>query len=248
VWTESRVGPLEVEAADGTVVEARNSSGDLVRMDLAAARRVAVSTGWCTGAGAVRGLVIGLLAGGAGGAVIGYANGDDDPGIVSFSAGEKAIILGVLLGGAGALIGGIAGALSPGEEWQRISLPVDVHVRPDRTGLGLSLSFRSDGSPRIPPPHAGGCVPPHFRRDPPGRPRAGRIPRPAGAPLVRRRSGRDPVAALRQRSMITYVVRQRRRGAGHARASATPGRLTSRAHGTMRSTSPTSSTLPRFAT
>lgn len=141
MWTESRVGPLEVEAADGTVVEARNSSGDLVRMDLAAARRVAVSTGRrSTGAGAVRGLVIGLLAGGAGGAVIGYANGDDDPGIVSFSAGEKAIILGVVLGGAGALIGGIAGALSPGEEWQRISLPVDVHVRPDRAGLGLSLS------------------------------------------------------------------------------------------------------------
>ncbi len=67
--------------------------------------------------GALEGAGVGLLVGAAGGAVVGYASGDDPPCsdeswfCLSFSAGEKAEILGVYAGGLGAVSGLVLGGL-----------------------------------------------------------------------------------------------------------------------------------------
>ncbi len=61
----------------------------------------------------LEGVLIGLVAGAAVGAIIGFASGDDPPEEwIALTAGEKAFGLGLLGGSTGALIGVIAGALS----------------------------------------------------------------------------------------------------------------------------------------
>ena len=61
----------------------------------------------------LEGVLIGLVAGAAVGAIIGFASGDDPPEEwFALTAGEKAFGLGLLGGSTGALIGAIAGALS----------------------------------------------------------------------------------------------------------------------------------------
>lgn len=57
------------------------------------------------------GLGIGLLAGAASGAVLGFISGDDPPGWFSFTAGQKAAMGALGLGLLGAPIGGLAGAI-----------------------------------------------------------------------------------------------------------------------------------------
>ncbi len=60
----------------------------------------------------LRGAGIGLLAGIASGGSIGLASGNDPPGFLSMTAGDKAAIGGVLLGGVGLIVGTIAGIAS----------------------------------------------------------------------------------------------------------------------------------------
>jgi len=83
---------------------------------------------------------VGLLVGGAAGALLGLAGGDDDPGIVSFSAGDKAAIFGVLGAGVGALVGFAAGG---GGSWVGVdpAAGVRVSVGPAR-GDGISAQVR----------------------------------------------------------------------------------------------------------
>ena len=57
------------------------------------------------GRGALEGLGIGLLSGAAVGALAGLASGDDDPGILAFTAEEKALLGGAFFGGIGGLLG-----------------------------------------------------------------------------------------------------------------------------------------------
>ena len=65
----------------------------------------------------LRGTAIGLGIGGALGAVMGYSDGDDPPGMFSMDAGHKAAVGAVAFG----VIGGLIGALAaPGEQWQEI--------------------------------------------------------------------------------------------------------------------------------
>ena len=58
-----------------------------------------------------KGLGLGLIIGGGSGAVLGLASGDDKPGFLSMTAGEKAAAGGLGLGILGALAGGILGAI-----------------------------------------------------------------------------------------------------------------------------------------
>jgi len=58
------------------------------------------------------GLGYGLLIGGGGGALVGFASGDDPPGWVSFTAPQKAMLCGVVFGGLGMILGAIGGGLS----------------------------------------------------------------------------------------------------------------------------------------
>lgn len=62
--------------------------------------------------------LIGLGVGGAVGALLGYAGGDDEPGIMSMSAGSKAAAGAVTFGVLGALVGVLIG---PGEQWEDVS-------------------------------------------------------------------------------------------------------------------------------
>ena len=68
------------------------------------------------GRGALEGLGIGALIGATGGAIAGYADGDDECNeqgwcILTFTAGEKAVIIGTMFGVLGGAIGTIVGAL-----------------------------------------------------------------------------------------------------------------------------------------
>ena len=57
-------------------------------------------------------MAMGILIGIGTGALIGLASGDDKPGFMSFSAGEKAAILGIFLGAVGLVVGLISGVFS----------------------------------------------------------------------------------------------------------------------------------------
>lgn len=58
----------------------------------------------------VKGMGLGFLFGGGLGAILGLASGDDEEGIIAFSAGEKALVLGIVFGVPSALLGGVIGA------------------------------------------------------------------------------------------------------------------------------------------
>jgi hypothetical protein len=92
----------------------------------------------------LRGMGIGLLVGAAGGAAVGLAAGDDPPGLISFSAGDKAALGGVAFGVLGSLIGAIAGSV-PSDSWVDVPVRrVNVALFPARfggAGLGVTLRF-----------------------------------------------------------------------------------------------------------
>ena len=81
-----------------------------------------------------------------GGILIGLASGDDETGLLAFSAGEKALIYGVGLGAVGTFGGAVAGASWSSERWERGATVfangrVGVHVVPaGRRGAGLAVS------------------------------------------------------------------------------------------------------------
>jgi hypothetical protein len=74
------------------------------------------------GTRALRGAGVGLVIGGVGGAVIGFASGDDSGGFISFTAEEKALMAGTLMGAAGAVVGTVVGLLSRDEQWEAVPL------------------------------------------------------------------------------------------------------------------------------
>lgn len=85
---------------------------------------------------------IGLAVGAAAGALVGFASGDDPPGIVSFSAGAKAGMAALVLAPIGALIGA---ASAPGEKWEpaptsllNVGLTVGAH---EERGIVFSARF-----------------------------------------------------------------------------------------------------------
>jgi hypothetical protein len=94
---------------------------------------------------ALRGFGIGLLAGGAFGAVLGFADGDDSQGFVQFSAVEKALLGGLVFGGIGGAVGLAAGSATRSERWTRVPLDrqrVGVTVTPMRSGVALRGTVR----------------------------------------------------------------------------------------------------------
>lgn len=95
------------------------------------------------GYGALRGAGIGLFAGAVGGAVIGFASGDDPPGLISLKAKDKAVIGGIALGFTGAIVGGLVGLIHPGGWWERVDLEQDVGLSCDGDGgFRLYCSYR----------------------------------------------------------------------------------------------------------
>lgn len=94
---------------------------------------------------ALRAGAVGLVVGGATGALVGVLSGADDRPCfpVCMSAGEKAALLGGALGGAGFLIGFFTGVAHPGEHWLTVAVPAELSITvPGRGGLGVSISRR----------------------------------------------------------------------------------------------------------
>ena len=81
------------------------------------------------GRGALEELGIGLLSGAAMGALVGFASGDDDPGILAFTAEEKALLGGVFFGGIGGLLGLSFGAAIGSKDVYALGLPPTKAVR-----------------------------------------------------------------------------------------------------------------------
>jgi hypothetical protein len=64
----------------------------------------------------LKGLGLGSLTGGVVGSGLGFLSGDDEPGLLSFTAGEKALVIGVFFAAMGGVIGGISGAITGTDE------------------------------------------------------------------------------------------------------------------------------------
>jgi hypothetical protein len=91
----------------------------------------------------LRGAAIGTSLGGGLGAPTGLSSGDDEPGWVSFTAEDKAVLLAVPFGFAGLMMGAVIGRIAQTHKWE--SVPVDrirMGISPQRQGGSLlSASF-----------------------------------------------------------------------------------------------------------
>jgi hypothetical protein len=116
---------------------------DPVRLPFSAITKIQVSRGQRRRVG--DGLIMGGAIGAGVGMLLGFAAGDDDPGILAMSAGDKAAIGAVLLGVAGAGLGGLLGARSTKERWEPVPLggvAARIGMAPRGDGVALRLSAR----------------------------------------------------------------------------------------------------------
>jgi hypothetical protein len=133
------VGVVVAESEDSLYLAlARDSS----RAVIARSGISELQESWGAHGNAGRGALIGLFVGAMAGGFIGYAQGDDPPGILSFSAGDKAVLGALLGGGGGALVGVIIGASSRTDTW--VNVPATgprVSLAPHGLGLAVSVAF-----------------------------------------------------------------------------------------------------------
>jgi hypothetical protein len=151
-WVRVSFGASDTEVIEGSLqgIEETDllilsSEGrEVSRIPTAQVREVRVHRGSRTHA--LEGFGIGLLSGALFGGFVGLADGDDEPGIIRFSAGEKATMGAVAFGLIGGVTGLVIGAVSKTDRWERVSLPVvnpSVQVAPDgRIGVGVSIPTR----------------------------------------------------------------------------------------------------------
>ena len=105
-------------------------------------RRIEISRG-SRGGSPLKGAGIGFLVGAGFGFVLGIADGDDEGGLFSMSAEEKAVTAALGVGMAGLFVGLIGGLLSGGEQWETIPDPfpdVDVTVSPQGRSLSVAVT------------------------------------------------------------------------------------------------------------
>jgi len=140
---------LEAIGADSLTVLGRNDSelrqlafDQVQRIDM----RVARSPGW----GAIRGAAIGGAIGAVGGAIYAVSTWDDvdvdcgpfDETCSAAASGLRFVGSVGIFGMSGMLIGGVVGAMSPGERWQSVNLPVSIGISfDDDRALYVQFSF-----------------------------------------------------------------------------------------------------------
>ena len=136
-------GRLTTWTADSLVLDDNNRPWTL---PLGSVSRLDVSRGRASrGRGAMRGILYGVGPGILLGALLGYGSYQEPScpsGSLCIDFGpEVAAFGGAVLGaGAGALFGGILGALSPGERWERIPLPARISNAGSREQIAFSAS------------------------------------------------------------------------------------------------------------
>ena len=92
----------------------------------------------------LQGFVTGAAIGAFGGAIAGYASGDDPKqGFMSFTRGDKAAILGAGFGVIGGAIGTIVGFTHRSEVWRPVQPPYTLTLTPGRGGtrVGMRVAF-----------------------------------------------------------------------------------------------------------
>lgn len=110
-----RVGTVVDAEPESIVVRFEGGEIDL-RVDRPLITKIEVPTGERKTQG-LRGLGLGAAVGFGLGATMGLVSGDDDPGLIAFSAEEKAAVLGVSFGVIGGLVGAVAGHSRKAEVW-----------------------------------------------------------------------------------------------------------------------------------
>ena len=139
-------------AAAGTVVRAgtdglvlRAAGADMVRAAWPEVRRLDVSLGASRTRSMLRGTGIGLLAGAATGAVLGFATyHEDENGGGCYpicSRSGSALYAGAVLGAVGGVAGALSGAIWPRERWRRSPLPVSIAAARDGVAVGARVGF-----------------------------------------------------------------------------------------------------------
>lgn len=88
----------------------------------------------------------GFLIGAVIGAIAGYLDGDDPPGFLSYTAGEKATMIGVVLGLVGAAIGGIRALIVGADTWTSVPLSEVRGVPPPDYGAESDTTARPSPS------------------------------------------------------------------------------------------------------
>jgi len=119
--------------------ELERNPGEIIRIPSSS-----IDSVWAEGhSNTFKGMGTGFLIGAGTGAVIGFAGGNDRPGFMSFSAGEKAAIVGLGLGGTGLIIGTVVGALSRSDEINMPHREFDslVWLKPDARYPDVEPSF-----------------------------------------------------------------------------------------------------------
>ena len=94
----------------------------------------------------LRGAGIGAAVGVASGALLGYASGDDPPGLFAMSASGKAALGAATLGVTGLVVGGVVGALRVSDRWTSVPLGTaqatpSLQVGRGGARLGMAMSF-----------------------------------------------------------------------------------------------------------
>ncbi len=74
-------------------------------------------------------VLFGLIMGAGFGAVSGIASGDDDPGLMSFTAEDKALMYGAALGLIGVVMGGIFGVMSGADKTIRMEGKSEAEIK-----------------------------------------------------------------------------------------------------------------------
>lgn len=127
----------------GPTLIVRAENNDTVYASWPDIRRLETSLGASRSATAVRYGGIGLLVGGATGALFGYATYEDanesEWCLMLCSRKDATVFGGTLLGIITGTVGGILGALAPAERWERVALPASAEISLQGSSVVVSV-------------------------------------------------------------------------------------------------------------
>ena len=143
--------PYALENRTARVLSIRNDSlllqlapAETLTVAVAGVTKLDVSTG--RSRHTLMGAGIGAVVGVASGALLGYAGGDDPPGLLAMSASGKAALGAATLGVTGLVVGTVVGALRVTDRWTSVPLGAaqatpSLQVGRGGARLGVAVSF-----------------------------------------------------------------------------------------------------------